>query len=883
MTEQAAPTPNATRQRLDELARRAALAIGWERVWPILALALVIFALFLAVSFLGLWLETPRWGRILGSVLFALAIAAAFARLATLHIARRAERLARLDRDSGLAHQPATTLEDQVANGGADPVTQALWRLHRQRAEQAASTLKICPPSPHLAGRDVYALRAAAMLAVVAAGFVAGPEKYARVLAAFDWRTEGVLSAGYRLDAWIDPPAYTGRPPIVLNLRDDAGRDAKREFFAPEGSTVIVRASAGGNIGAEAEGGLAALNTDSKTTEKPIISAPEQAGGADSALRFSLHGDGKLIIKRFGSVIATFALTSIPDLPPVITLKGDPKSNARGSLTLAYKISDDYGVTGAEAQFDKPVVAGKPVTGRTLAEAPKMQLTLPSGPGGLGEAETTADLSETPWAGARVTMTLSARDEGGNEGRSEPIGVTLPQRPFTKPLARALVEQRRNLVLSPDDRTRVVASIDALTIAPEKFGTSIAVYLGLHTIAIRLENARTDQDLLETADFMWEMALRIEDGDLPQAERDLRAAEQQLRDAMQRGAPDEEIKQLMDQLRAAMDKYLSEMARRQQNDQNAQQDQRQNGDQRSVTPDQLQSMLDKMQEMMKNGDMAEAQKLLDQLQNLMENLQTAQRPRRPDARSQEMNRAIDELDQLSREEQELRDRTFRGDENKQKQSRPNRPQNGQQGQKQPGQKGQQGEQQPGDQADSGNDEDGDQAANPGGDQETLAERQKSLRQRLENLKKRMQQFGLDGKEGLDSAEESMREAENQLGEGDAGRGKAVDAEGKAIEALRKGAQQLAQQMQQQGRQAGQGGGPGDPGGRQREGQDNANADPLGRNSFGKKDPGTQRYDPFGTPLAQRAQRVLEELRKRLGDANRPQDEIDYLERLMKRY
>ena len=33
-------------------------------------------------------------------------------------------------------------------------------------------------------------------------------------------------------------------------------------------------------------------------------------------------------------------------------------------------------------------------------------------------AQTTKDLSEHPWAGADVTMTLIARDEAGNEGRS---------------------------------------------------------------------------------------------------------------------------------------------------------------------------------------------------------------------------------------------------------------------------------------------------------------------------------------------------------------------------------------------------------------------------------------------------------------------------------
>jgi uncharacterized protein (TIGR02302 family) len=901
LTEHPTSSRSAAEERLDKLASRAALTIGWERVWPNIAIALTIAGVFLAISFLGLWLEAPRWGRIAGVIVFGIAMAIALARLAGVRLPIRAERLNRLDRDSGLAHRPATTLDDSLANGGHDLATRAFWNLHRKRAEQAASALKLSPPSPRMVDRDRYAIRAGA-------GFIAGPEKYARVIAAFDWRTVGALSQGYRLDAWIDPPAYTGRPPIVLNLRDENGALAKggtRAFSAPVGSTIIVRSSEGANVSAEGAGGLQPVKAEEAAKDgapAPAVAKTSEKT-TDQETRLSLRGDGHLIIKRFGSTVADFALTSIPDKPPVITLKGDPKPNLRGSLTLGYKLEDDYGIIGAEALFDKPIVAGKPVSGRSLVEAPKMPLALGSGAGGLGDGETTADLSEHAWAGARVTMTLSAKDEGGNEGRAEPVQVTLPQRVFTKPLAKALVEQRRNLVLAPDDRSRVATAIDALMIAPDKFGTSPAIWLGLRTISMRLAHARTDAALTDVADFMWEMALRIENGNLSDAERDLRSAEQQLRDAIQRGAPEQEIQKLMDQLRAALDKYLNEMARRDQNDPNAQQDAQRDPNAKSVTRQDLQSMLDRMQEMMKNGNMADAQKMLDQLQQMMENLQTARRPSRPDPMAREMNRALDELDQMTREEQELRDQTFRRDQDKQRKQRAQRDkqqgqrgdqqqshrQRGQQQQGQRGQQGQQGQrgQQPGDdQADNGDDGDDDQqsADNGGeGDQQSLQQRQQDLRKRLDALKKRMQQFGMDGKQGLDEAGDAMADAEDQLGKGEQGRGKAVDAEGRAIEALRKGAQQLAQQMQQQGQQAGEQGGPGQPNGPMREGRDNANADPLGRDSHDKRDLNTQRYDPLGVPLAQRAQRVLEELRKRLGDPTRPREELDYLERLLKRY
>ena len=55
---------------------------------------------------------------------------------------------------------------------------------------------------------------------LVASAFLAGPEKYARLAAAFDWREAAPPGASYRIDAWIDPPAYTGKPPVMLNLAD---------------------------------------------------------------------------------------------------------------------------------------------------------------------------------------------------------------------------------------------------------------------------------------------------------------------------------------------------------------------------------------------------------------------------------------------------------------------------------------------------------------------------------------------------------------------------------------------------------------------------------------------------------------------------------------
>ena len=153
----------------------------------------------------------------------------------------------------------------------------------------------------------------------------------------------------------------------------------------------------------------------------------------------------------------------------------------------------------------------------------------------LAVAQTIKDVTDHPWAGDEVVMTLTARDEGGNEGRSEPFAFHLPERAFTKPLAKALVEQRRNLALDARVRSQVITAVDALTLGPDKFRTEAGIYLGLRSIFWSLVRAKSDDDLREVAARLWLMAVGLEDGDISEAQAALRAAQEALRNALDRG------------------------------------------------------------------------------------------------------------------------------------------------------------------------------------------------------------------------------------------------------------------------------------------------------------------------------------------------------------
>jgi uncharacterized protein (TIGR02302 family) len=829
---------NVARSRLGAALHRARWSIFWERLWPALATLATVIGLFLTVSWLGLWLLLPPLGRAVLVVAFALlALAVVVASFARLRLPVAADGLRRLDRGSGLRHRPATAIVDELAVTPQDPYSLALWRAHVERTLAAARAFKAGWPSPRIAARDPYALRGLVLIAGIATFIAAGGEHWKRVAAAFDWQGV-VLPANFRVDAWVTPPTYTGRPPIILagihpgETSRQAGQTGQ-PVSVPAGSTLIVRATGKLNLEVSTHGGVAPVNED--------VHAP----ASTQEYRFKIAADGSATLRGVGDDL-TWSFNAIPDKPPTIALAKDPEQQARGALLLSYRLEDDYGVTEAQATFARKDEPGKPVeTTHPLFGPPDFALVLPQARTRNGVGQTIKDLTDHPWAGAEVVMTLSARDEGGNEGRSEPFAFRLPERVFVKPLARALVEQRRNLALDAGVRSQVITALDALTLAPEKFTPEAGIYLGLRSIFWSLVRAKTDDDLRDVTARLWQMAVGIEDGNISDAQAALRNAEEALRQALERGASDQEIKQLMDQLRAAMDRYLQAMQEQMKNNQQLARPLDRNS--RTLNSHDLKSMLDRLENMARNGAKDAARQLLQQLEQMMENLQMAT----PDMNGDDLGDMMSELDELGdmiHEQQDLRDRTFREGQDQRRQNGPQRGQQGRQSQS----------------------------------MDELRQGQQALRDRLNKLLEDLKNHGL-GQQGQNSTDqlgragEAMGEAEGQLGDGNAD--SAVDSQGRALDALRKGAQGLAQSMQQQ---MGQGPGPGRDGrlGLPRAQRD---TDPLGRPLRGRDYGDDVTVKVPGEIDVQRARRIIEELRRRFGDILRPQDELDYIERLLKDY
>ncbi|MER8572626.1 TIGR02302 family protein [Mesorhizobium sp. M1338] len=846
----------AGRLALSRLATRVSMMV--ERGWPLLLPLVIVASLFLSASWLGLFSRLPDMARIGLVAAFAIAALAALYPLRFFRLPGAAEIDRRIEAANQLLHSPVLVQTDRPS-GRESSFSQALWREHQKRMAGKLDSLGADLPRTRVPERDPWGLRTvAALLLVTAFAFSFGP-------------TGGRVSDGFnargaqdtvppRIDAWVTPPAYTGKPPIFLTA--DANQ-ATPTFTVPEGSDVSLRVTGG-------SGEETLAYADKSGNSRAIEPAGPQAATAKPAAspatpskirQFTgkLTGDGTLTLTSGEDQLGRWAFAVITDKPPRIRFVGEPKRAANGAFELNYQIDDDYGAATAKTVFtlaDPQAPNAHPLYG-----PPEMPLSLPRRGGKSNAAKTSKDLTEHVWAGSNIKLTLVATDDAGHTASSETKTLMMPERPFANPLARAVIEQRRLLALDANAKPRVLDLMDAITLRPEDTFDNMSHYLAIMSARSRLKMADSDDQLRSEVSYLWEIALGIEEGNLSAAEKRLRQAQQALQDAIKNGASDAEIEKAMKELREAMNQFLQEFAERAKQNPSAPQMQ-QNG--QELRQSDIDRMMDQIENLAKSGDRDKAQQLLSQLQDMMNNLQ-AGRQQQGGQQDSEMRQQMDKLGDILRRQQEMMNDTFRMD-----QMQRGERQRGQNRDEQLGQDEQQGQS-----GENGKPNEGGQPK-PMTPQEfadalkQLQQGQGQLKSDLEQLKKGLEGMGMEPNEGFGEAGKSMGNAEQALGEGEGD--EAVGHQGRALEALRKGAKDMMKQMQaMQGDQSGS-----EQGGRQQ----NADRDPLGR-------PRASQGPDFGDSVkvpdeidVQRARQILEAIRKRLGNALSPDIERSYLERLL---
>ncbi|MGR3617622.1 MAG: TIGR02302 family protein [Paracoccaceae bacterium] len=832
--------------------------------WPLASVVM----LALAASMLGFqdWLAVETvW---IGAMLLLMAALASLAwGLWNFRWPTRAEALTRLD--DSLDGHPISALLDIPAIGGEDAASLALWRVHQDRMERRAAQAQPVHPNLRIAARDPFALRYVALLAFTVACVFGSVWKVSSVAELADGG-RAVPQATW--EGWIEPPRYTGLPTLYLNDQSNP------KLSLPVGSTVTLRFY--GQVGA-----LSLSETVSGRTEDiPPASDPQQ--------EFQIVTSGDIRID--GANGQNWSIDAVGDDPPQISILGPAEAGPAGTMTVDFAAEDDYGVTGGEVRITLDLNAVQRRHGLKIDPEPRediiVDLPLPfAGDRRSISEQVIDDFSEHPWANLPVVFTLTAQDAADQTGQSPSVGSLLPARRFFDPLAASMAEQRRDLLWSRDNGPRVAQVLRAVSHRPEGVIRSDTAYLRLRTILRRLETfnnfGMTKLQQAEIAKALWDLALKLEEGDAADALERMRQAQERLNQAMRDGASDQEIAELMQELRDATQDYMRQLSREAQRQQqeSGQQNSGPNENAMQMTQDDLQKMMDRIQELMEQGRMAEAQQALQEFQELMENMRVAQ-GQGQDGQSPG-DEAMEGLADTLREQQGLSDQAFR---DLQEQYNPsaragenegNEGRDGGQGrgQSHTGQGQGQGE---------GGGEDGEQGqgreqqgenGSAGGDQgQSLAERQQALRDELNRQENVLPGAGTpggdDAREALGRAGDAMERAEDALRQDDLA--EAIDEQAQAMEALRDGMRSLGEAMAQQ-QQPGQGA--------QEGAQQAQNRDPLGRDTGRGGSLNTDEDMVQGDDVYRRARDLLDEIRRRSGQQSRPENERNYLQRLLDRF
>jgi uncharacterized protein (TIGR02302 family) len=863
MSDQHSPRTDALRRLIWPLRLTRAGMVA-ERVtrafWPLwsllfVVLAAIAFGVLPALGYPGIWIAATL---ALGLVAWALLHG-----IRSFRMPSPEEALDRLDQT--MPGRPITALLDTVAVGHSDPATRSVWEVHVARMAGRASEARAPEPDLRLSSSDPYALRYVAATAMAMALLFGTLGRVADVGEAVTIGPGAASASGPSWEGWVEPPIYTGLPSLYLN------DITAEEFETPQGSRISLRFYG---------------NPDDITVTSDL-GPPAPGDGTGGATQ-------TLVVDRSGSLTVfapsgtqSWDISVRADAAPAVVLDGELLGEPPGQMQLTFTASDDFGVAAGTATFRLDPDAADRRFGLLVDPEPRDALTLDLPMPFRGNRTDftevmVEDLSQHPFANLPVTLTLTVTDDAGQIGTVSYDIPRLPGRRFFDPLANAVVELRRDILWSRENADRTADLLRALTARPES-GLDEGIYLQLRTAIRRLESGIdgiSEETRDQVAEILWNAALVLEEGDLDNALERLRQAQERLSEAMRQGASDEEIAELMQELREAMNDYMRELAQNAEPGETT--DQPDQGERTEMSMADLEEMLRRIEELMQEGRMAEAQEMLNALQQMLENMEITQGEGGdgPQTPGQE---AMEGLQDTLREQQDLSDDAFR-DLQEQFGGQPGAPQPGQPG----GEQGQTGQQPQGRAEGEGQ---GEQPGGPPGTRQgqgqggdngsmSLAERQEALRRQLEDQAGRLPGTGTEeGDEALrqlDEAGRAMDEAADALENGDiAG---ALDLQSDAMEAMREGMTALGRALaEEQGREPGQG---------QAEGampSDRPLQDPLGRQagntgSFGSDENIEAREEAF-----QRSRELLDELRRRSADQGRSELELEYLRRLLDQF
>lgn len=550
----------------------------------------------------------------------------------------------RLAKSNDLKYNPLLLLRDHLANPFRK-MTRRIWATQISKAYEQSENLRLPRPRFQWIKHDKYALRFALILALICAFITSGHNWDKRLNNAFIPDISAFLfPSDSKPVLKVIPPEYTALQSRLYEYNSQNDEIVN----IPQGSTLEIKVSA--------------------YRVKPKVSFNNHSYPMtpDSGDLYTYNmkpkaladtpADKTMAVKVTHGFFtrASWETKVIADQPPEVMLTEPPVETRLQALSLPLTLKDDYGVRHLELRINPGEVMLDPPLGDSLTR--QRLVKTKSGQTNLSPV---FDLTDHSWAGLPAKITLTAIDDKNQ--RSDPVEMEtiLPERSFEHPIAKRLVEFRKKLAWRPVHAAASTAyEIRTLLMFPEEMQNDSVVFLGLQSAATRLENNPSIETARETIDLLWALALKLEDGNLTLARRALERAHRELSDALEnKNLSEKQAKDKLDGLRGALNDYVKELSRelhKQSLDPEASP---------RIMPDIVDKALDKkaltrflnrLEDSVLSGDKNKSEELLSQLQDLMDMLD----PSLAESMPRDMQNMVASVNELQELINNLRDLKF---------------------------------------------------------------------------------------------------------------------------------------------------------------------------------------------------------------------------------
>ncbi|NIY75627.1 DUF4175 domain-containing protein [Thalassospira sp. HF15] len=334
--------------KMERHVRKTRMVMLWESVWPCLIPPLSVGLLVVGLTLTGAFEILPATGHIiLLSVLSVAMMVSIVAPWRHFKKPTRRDVLHRIEIDNHLDNNPLQSLEDHIPETD-DPLTSLLWQRQLGLHEAALAKLRLSRPLPAITRIDRFGLTAIPVL-LLFVGLMTGSDHVAERFSKAFSPLQRLGAADFTATLWVTPPAYTGQIPRILqfsSLSDDTGSRTGNATDTASGGTsdvMAVQVPAGSTL----DGSISSIWEPTLTTPNGKQAFTESSENS-YVLSTAIDQPGLWRISVWGNDRLTLDIELLADNVPNLSFVSPPTVTRRDHVRLDYVASDDYGLASLD-------------------------------------------------------------------------------------------------------------------------------------------------------------------------------------------------------------------------------------------------------------------------------------------------------------------------------------------------------------------------------------------------------------------------------------------------------------------------------------------------------------------------------------------------------